>query len=467
MRKSATANTKTESTRSSLLKILSGPHQGAEILLEPNGEFMTVGSDPEADLILNDALISPRHFRLENRDGILLVRPLEGRVFLDGKLAKEEEFTIAPFQFLTAGTTQMMVGPSDSPWPPLSVVDAPDLEKIIAETPEEMVIPKADFPSVEAGVSKGLAERTARNLKKRKSKRIMWFSLIVLALGLTILALLPKKEPFRIADMQKIIQAQIADMGYFNTLEVRLENGQIIIEGYVSTLLEARDLRNALTSIYPGIQFRVRSDEKIIQEIEETLGAIDGNVTVGVIQPGIYGIGGYIFNTEAWQKIRNRLARDIPGVKKIQDNVLSPERIMTSVNDLLAQYGLARNVTALPQMDRVLFRGEIGINQQESWRKVAEDFVQMFNELIPIEFDVKLSGKITQDQAKNPFFGSTVQGVTVSANGLSWITLQDGRKYFEGSFLPSGYTIQSIAVDGIEFAQNGKTVKIRIEELRQ
>lgn len=447
-----------------LLKILSGPHQGAEVEL-PSDVAIVVGSDGTCDLVLSDALIAGRHFEFFQQEDGMYLRPLEGNVFLSGKLVRTESSPVAVFEFITVGTTQMILGPAGENWPAISISDAPELESITEETPAETLSGEnlAGLPEEEA---QEISEDNVKKAGRRRSRRIIAFGLLLLLGGLGLVALLPTKKHFNLADFVQIIQARISNMEAYSGVHVSTQNGQLIVEGYVATNEELKNLRNETLKIYPTAQIRVRSDERVITEIEDILSHLDEGLTVTKVQPGVFSIGGYIHDTEEWQKLRNRLARDIRGVKKIQDDILSPEKVQAMSAEVFNQNGLVNQIQVLPREDRVVFQGEIGMAQQENWKKTAEALIEMFNDIVPIEFDVRLSGLKTQQQG-NRFFGAAVQGLTVASNGLGWVTLQNGRKYFEGAYLPSGYTIEEISVDGIVFSRNNRQVRVTIEELQQ
>ena len=109
-----------------LLKILSGNHHGAEVVF--GNESAVIGSDQSSDVVLSDSLIEPLHIELTfSEDGITL-KPLSGEVFLDGKLIENESVKVEEFQFITIGSTLIVIGPSGKTWPFLSAADAPQIE---------------------------------------------------------------------------------------------------------------------------------------------------------------------------------------------------------------------------------------------------------------------------------------------------------------------------------------------------
>ncbi len=98
-----------------LLKILTGPHMGAEAVLE-SGDVL-LGSDLECDIILMDAGIMPRHLLLRvSHDDTVLVLPQEGDVLLKDVPVPAEGALLEHFCPLTMGGTVLCVGPAKRPW---------------------------------------------------------------------------------------------------------------------------------------------------------------------------------------------------------------------------------------------------------------------------------------------------------------------------------------------------------------
>jgi type III secretion system YscD/HrpQ family protein len=280
-----------------------------------------------------------------------------------------------------------------------------------------------------------------------------------------VLAMIPQKKRLTPVDLEKILQAQVADMNYYPAITVHLDHGQIIVEGYIPTNLESRELRGALLETYSGIQYQVRSNEKITDGIEEMLRAVPGNLKVSTVEPGTYSVSGYIFNLEQWQKVNPRLLTDVPGVKKMQNDVTTPEKIITLSQATLNQYGLGRNISVTPEFGRVLYQGKISVLQADQWKRAVDDLVQTFAALIPLEFDVQTYSAQTET-ANTAFFPQPIQSITISSSGLSWVATSDGKKYFIGSFLPSGWRVDAITIDGLALSKEGKQVNMRLEALK-
>ena len=98
-----------------ILKVLTGPNQGAELELSA-GAYM-IGSADECDVNFSDALVAPRHLSVELSEDSIVAKRLDGKVFVDGKPMVDTRQTIKFFQFVTAGSTYFLFGPAGREWP--------------------------------------------------------------------------------------------------------------------------------------------------------------------------------------------------------------------------------------------------------------------------------------------------------------------------------------------------------------
>ncbi|MDR2576589.1 MAG: type III secretion system inner membrane ring subunit SctD [Puniceicoccales bacterium] len=447
-----------------LVKLLSGPHAGAEVELDEHDSRLRIGSGNDADLVLADALVNAEHAEIFLEGGSLYVKVLGGPVFVDGKrISGDEAFALQNFQFITIGVTHFITGPADGEWPQISAQDAPhlDVEEGNATNDEA---PAKSRDSISVGIDQVKMAKDKRQSKTMRRVGLFFAILIILLLGLFVIAMLPKKKRISPLELEKTLQAQIADMNYISTVTLRKDREQFVVEGYVPTNMEVRELRTVLMSIYPGIHFNVRSTEKITETLEEMLRTIEGTFRVIPIQPGVFSVIGYTLNGDAWQALRMRLLSDVAGVKKIRNDVMTPDKVVSVTQDILASNGL-REVVAEPEAMRIFFHGKISVLQTEQWKVAAETLIQTFSDIIPVEFDVQTFSAQTET-AISAFFPTQIQAITVGSRGLSWITTVDGKKYFPGSFLPSGWRVDSIEIGGLRLGREGKQVNMRLEELQ-
>jgi type III secretion system YscD/HrpQ family protein len=280
-----------------------------------------------------------------------------------------------------------------------------------------------------------------------------------------VLSLIPEKmKQVSLPEIAKILQVQVADMNYLATVSVTLDKNQLIVDGVVPTNMEQRELRSALATTYAGIQFNVRSGERIIGDIEDAVRSVSPNLRVTPLQPGVYSIAGYVYNADAWAKVRNQLILDVPGVKKIQNDVMTPDKILTLASATLSQFALSQQVTISVEPQRIFFQGKISVLQLDAWKKASDEILKTFGGLIPVEFDVQTISA-QAETASNSFFPLPIQSISISSGGLSWVTTSDGKKYFSGSFLPSGWRIDEVTIDGLKLSREGKQISMHLEAL--
>jgi type III secretion system YscD/HrpQ family protein len=432
--------------------------------MDGNDAVLTVGSGDGAELLLADALVQPLHAEISYDGGHLFVKSLGGNTFLNGKqIGGETPTAIGDFQFVTVGTTHMLIGPTDGEWTKYGPDDVPALETGEMEVPGE-VSAKVNM-AVGPSVLRAARERVEMANRRRRRVSAVFIFLGVIVTLLVVICAIPKKKKPNAADTERVIRSQIAAIGLYPSVSVRVDRGQIVVDGYVQTNGELQDLRAIIGSAYPGVYYVVRSQEKIIESIEEQLRTIDGKFRVVPIQPGAYAISGYVYDTDAWQKVRSRLATDIAGVRKIQNDVMTPDQVTSVANEVLVRNGLANYVSVVPEAGRVLFQGKISALQMDRWKAAAEEFIAMFADIVPLDFDVQTLSAQTETSI-NAFFPQPIRSITISSSGLSWVATGDGNKYFIGSFLPSGWRVDGIASDGLSLSREGRRINMRLEALR-
>ncbi|MDR2030405.1 MAG: type III secretion system inner membrane ring subunit SctD [Puniceicoccales bacterium] len=453
-----------EGVTSFLLRLISGPHAGAEMLLDEQDPRVIIGSGDGADVVLVDSLVEAEHAEIGLADGKPFIRSLGGRVFVDGKAIGDGAVDLLPFQFVTIGTSQIVGGPAGEEWPRLCAADAPRLEVVVEEVPDE-VLPQMKSAGTDVKTVKAARQEAERVKKRRLLVRILLTVSMVSVWIVTTIVLRPEEKKLSLLEVEKILQAQITAMNFAPAVTAFLEEGRLVVDGYVPTNMELRELRSTVMATYPNAQLRVRSGEKIVESIEAVLHTVDARLRVVTLQPGVYSIAGYMYNADRWQQLRDRLVTDVPGVKQIRSDVFTPDRILALTAATLSQHALGSTISVVPEERKVRFSGKLSVLQLENWRRAAEEFVRTFGDSVVLDFDVQMMSAQTET-ANNSFFPSAIQSITISSGGLSWVATADGKRYFHGSFLPSGWRVDAIAVDGLRLSRDGRQVTMHLEALQ-
>lgn len=372
-----------------LLKIISGPHQGAEILLKPGR--LVVGSHADCDLVLHDVLVAAQHFALTLDKSGLTVEPLEGRVFNQGKRV-EAKGTVREFGFVTAGTTHLVVGPAAARWPLLSVADVPELEK---EVPAPASVAKPAEPSLAAVVTPASEEKKTGKGPTPEQRRRAWFVagfggvLLVVWLALWFFwAPTPVVPPGPGSRERAELALRSLPEGKSLTLEE--QGGQWVVSGYVDSESAYRELSSALRIEAPEVAQRIWSTPRLLETARTLLAERKVSLEAAVEGPGELRIRGSLRSAAEWNRIRQLLLAEVPGLLRIRDDVqISP-------------------LTTPP-----VFRAEATAAVARA--EVAE--------------------------APAPL---TVVGLRELAEGQGWVRLSDGTVLFRGARLPDGLRLSAV-----------------------
>jgi len=101
-----------------VLRILSGPHEGAEVTLQEQG--IMLGKSDACDVILVDETLLDQHASFACKNGTVTCTPAEGaRVSVNGT-AITAATTVQAFQPIVCGATLLAVGPNNVVWPEIS-----------------------------------------------------------------------------------------------------------------------------------------------------------------------------------------------------------------------------------------------------------------------------------------------------------------------------------------------------------
>lgn len=467
-----------------VLKVLSGPHKGAEVLLKP-GTY-TVGSSEECDLILDDSLFQGQHFKLTFKPPVVTLEVLAGITFVNGKRVNEEPVEVAFFQFITVGTTQIVIGPDGGGWPLLSAEDAPALD-LSTPTPKAVQEDaKADLKTIEStdkeeesaeanpetlaeamALASGKTTNTNENLidPLPAKEKVSWREIIenriiqlgvaaALAIGIAVFVFYPQGQKPIVTASQPVLSMEertkklqdIVRLNHFqDELKVVDVEGQLTVSGYLKKESDRQNLHRAIAREDSKVSFHVQSEENLVSTAQKLLSGMGVPVRVepSVMLGSIRSVG-YVADSENWQKAKNLLLSDLDHLQNLEDKVLTGYDINRFIRPLLKAKGLSAAVEVIPQDDKIRVMGTLTHSQGEAWDEIAVQLDQYVADQVPIRYAlVRSEPRAITDR----YFDTSIQSLTTGPFG--YVALQGGEKYFTGSVLPSGYVIVSVENDGI------------------
>ncbi len=416
-----------------LLKVLSGPHQGAEVSLR-EGAYL-VGSGEDCDIVLSDRLLAARHFELAvAANGIELV-PLASPLLVSGAAVSNGRHRWAPFSPITAGATHLVFGPANgSAWPALDTLRLPAL--LSAEQPA------ATTTASQNGAGK-VADETvtaapAGAPQRPEHRGFSWPRFFPWVVAFTALLALfwigmrawlgwqdaagesprspastaAQQPPPHVEPGRQALEA-LRKLGFVQKAEILKRNGRATARGYVENAMQRQEAEATVRRLNNGVAATIYSDEETLASCREVIRAYSLPVSLRGAGIGIVEADGRVESPAAWERARETLSQNVPGLVELRD-----EKVLTGPGAPVRQTPTAAN-GSLPSS----------------------------------------TAAATKPAAPGP-----LRLVGVRPGQMGYISLLNGRKYFVGAVLPGGLTLVAIEPTGAVFDQRGKRLRVATGE---
>jgi type III secretion protein D len=461
-----------ESTNPFILKVLSGPHLGAEVQLDI-GEYR-IGRDFDCDVVLTDHSLASEHALLAITPEGIRVQNLAGEVIVDRQLHDDPARLLPFFTMLTLGTTLLTVGPESATWPNLQ----PPLPGLGERAPGVAAVEDND-----AGAA-GVAARdratakptmvTAEPALHRNPAGIRLLATGVLGAAIIgVLSFLGRSDQQQATplDLERLVMSEdagrgpqvstpemilaerITALGKAGTLGVEPDGEDSwVVRGYLRTVKERHDVQAALDELDLALRYQILVDEQLEQMARDTLTALGRRLDTVIVDAGILTLTGFIPEASDLQRAVDIVGRDVRGLRSIDNRVETERSVLASMQRRLADSGLAGLIRLDLENGKIVARGRVGSDRAEAWQTLFASFVEDFGRFsIPILSEVV---RVQDDTAP------TTVALDVRAVGgigrQSWVILGDGEKYLEGSLLADGWRIERIGAAEIVLARGGQ-----------
>lgn len=414
-----------------LLKVFTGPHAGAEIVLID--EQYVIGSSDPADIVLTDPGLAGEHVRLQNDGGSVRFEVLGDAIaYVDGQPTPEGQ--LEDFAFLTIGTTHVAIGPAGEEWPqrdlptlvePEPVVEATDSEEEEEEeTDSDAQTEKPEASEVAAAEQETQPASDAEETPR--SHRGRWLAaagllLLLVCGGLFVVIstananngnLQPEPTVASVQQLEQIV-LQIAPA---STVTITENDGEVSASGYVITKDTLGELEQALAQANPEIDTDdIRDTESVARSARSLLkmrklNPLEVKTTENA---GEIAVSGVLEELEPWARAKVEIEK--------KTRVVS---IVDEVSTVAAQRLAA-------QSESNTAAKKVGPNPNQA----------------------------TTEKPKKR--GLPFQISNVTTGRASFFTTSDGTKVSVGSTL-QGYVVKSISPDKIIFTRNGTEVVARL-----
>ena len=448
-----------------LIKVLNGPNAGAQILV--SGE-VNVGTSVDCDLILNDPHICSVHCQIKKgEEENFEIIPKEGIVFINGKKVEASVEKLNLGDVLTLGSTHLTGGPSEQLWPPVTI---PTIREVRAEAAPLPPKEKEKIPVVAATPVK-----KEWPLSRQSVIGLILFGLLFVA-GIAFLRILVNKnlrlnraefkpsafqqaEDTDLNNEEKVTQAAIQSLQkllpkiYIKPINA---NGQNVFYIYTKDQVQYDEVRRILNKKnLPVVNVLINIDD-IDDSAIAMMQALNLSVSITVDDKGRATWTGYVPSQNAFDSMKEQIARDIPAITdNIYHIILGEEATKTALNILMKnQFG---SIVVTPERNNLTLTGSVFDGDQVRWKKALQELETTFGKKVKLANLVLVSPTPVQQQI---FFNAPVVSVSISSS--PYAVLQNGEHIFVGAKLRNGYSVEAITAKGIELTNNGNKKVISI-----
>jgi type III secretion system YscD/HrpQ family protein len=458
-----------------ILKVLSGPHRGAEVPVAMETE-LSIGNDDACDVVLVDESLLGKHavigVEISGDASKIRLAPFDGALcHVDGKLCREA-IEIQPFQYILIGKTLLTIGPKEGEWPDLSEDKAPAIEV------DEPQVTPTETENID--VEPNNPQSTPPPPKPKRKWWIVWILPIVVGAGIWRgLSLTEEKETKTVVPIdgnekppppppqltrEELIRNVLSEMKIeWRLTNVTTINGTPKVETYVPTEEMKKELKRRLMALnIHANRIVIRCQETFLATARNTLKNLKYVLYVEPLpSPDALQLRGYLMNINVLPSVKEQILTDAIGLKTIETNILSFDDVNEMLNGLLEKYNFVGLVKPVAFETGVVLAGSIEDRNEKLWKQFVKECNTTFEGMCSILFRVAI---VPAYAIKQSFFEAPIESVTVSPDA-AWIDLKNGQRYFETSLLPSGYFIKRIGTDGLDLVKNEEFVHLKPEDL--
>lgn len=477
-----------------VLKILSGPHVGAEITL--NAGQHSLGRHEECDLVLTDNSLADYQLEIHVSDESVEIINLveEQSIHINGK-AQENSFSLEPFAIVTAGNLHFAMAPENASWPNLTMPDLavsasakPKSEHTPTSTDsvnnadedayededehEDILLPIDPLEDNKQATPKAKRFKFLKQLHSRlltliPNKKLLIGSFVALLFigflsaffwlwQLTDPTLNEKKKS--ISHIVKAETLRISQNLENVTLET-LPTGSVLLTGYVINNSTEQAYLNALEEKIIPFNNQVIALDKM-QENAESVLKMHGYNTVTValdILPGTLILRGYLHTAKDLNKVRGLLRQEVNGLRAIIDQLDFQNSRIKALRAMLKSKSLSRRIKLLDQPGQVVVTGRLmNISQGYHLKEVIRTFREKYGKYPELVINVTLPS--ASMDTMQPVIN--IKSVTIGKE--PFIILNNNEKYLKGAKLENGYILEGITLEYLMLRLGQDKIKYHI-----
>ena len=320
-----------------LLKVISGPNNGAEFSMHPGTSYL-LGKDPNTcDIVFHDLSVSREHARIEvNEQDQVFIEDLESRngIIINGTpiVAKEE---VLSQDLIVLGTTSFLM------------LDREQIhETIIAPAPGSFLkLEEANISVVEEPMAQDLPvqEENWKDLVIAKKHLVLAgvFSLLILGLATSALSLFKSKEVEVVENHEGKKLAKALELFPSVQFSFNEASGKLFLTGHVLSSVEKQELSYTLSTLpfIHSVEDTVIIDELVWQNMNAIL-LTNPNwqaVAIHSPSPGKFLLKGYVQTPEIAESLTDYINTHFPYLNLLETDISIANNLTIQIESLFLQ----------------------------------------------------------------------------------------------------------------------------------
>lgn len=455
-----------------LLKVVGGPNQGAEFIMQQASTYL-IGTDPNScDIVFHDTSVSRQHAKITiNEDDTIVLEDLKSRngTLVDGKPLTGKQ-TIPTNTLVILGTSSFVVYDRESEMQTLISPLLPSIVKVLQEEPKQPEQQAAVPTQAQLEEAAKPMETAAIELTKKKEhvhEALGAFILIAIITGLFVIVGIGTTTLFK---SQPVVTQQVIHpdrdltqaLTSFPNVKYSFNRGtgRLLLVGHVLTASD----KNQLLYNLQGFNY-IRSiddsgviiDEGVWREINQILSQNPNwkGISIHSPSPGRFVISGYLKTRKQSEQLWDYMSNNFPYLDLLEKRVIVEEDVASSISSELQNHGF-RDVSAQMTEGEVILSGTLPAGK-------GPDFDKAISAIRDIAGVRSVKNLVTEQAPEQSMvnISDRYEVTGVSHQGPTSVSvIINGRILTRGDIL-DGMTITSIKPNAVFLEKDG--IKYRID----
>lgn len=422
------------------LRVLTGPQKGAKARLE-NGVYV-LGTSARADFVLRGEGLLEQHAEMQVGDGTLLLREF-GPLETTRPIKRGEPFMLGGLLFVADEST--------APWPEL-----PEQIEAVPDLPSELVASAEEIARYHERTTP-IAPPPKRRYGAYTIPLLVGGLVACVPIALVLLANagLEASAPVRPAPQDPLVplRAQLNALGHSDYLRLGVaSDGVLALGGYVQN----SDQRLAATRWARNLPYDARISLFAIDEMraaaDEALARTALPLAITLAADGTGQLTGVSTNQDAADKAALLLREDVPGLRTLENRVVTLETMQTDIAAALATAGSQTPAVTL-KLDgsQIIASGSLDGAGLAAWRKLKPGIATQLGGTSRLTDHVKPAAAVAASRRR-------IQNLPIMAlvgGPMPFIILDDGTKVQEGGQFGEGYTLVAVGPRALTIREPG------------